>query len=83
MHIGGAETNTLQIDFPPRLLSAKAAVGLFEVNGRLASRLFEGRISSPVLRLHIHHANLRPGIYVVQVSATGNTLAVTEYPIVR
>jgi arabinoxylan arabinofuranohydrolase len=67
----------IKLDFSQPVVQEKVSVGLFDLNGRLAAILFNGKVSSPHLALPINRTEIRPGTYLISISLNG-TIALTK-----
>jgi arabinoxylan arabinofuranohydrolase len=67
----GGKTQALRLDFSQQVLQGNVNVCLFDIQGRLAATLFNGRLSSTHLTLPLGRGGIGPGAYLIRVSLNG------------
>jgi glucosylceramidase len=65
---GAGQAKTLRLEFSNGVAQGNLIVSLFDLNGRLVTTLFKGRLSSSHLTLPIDRAEIGPGVYMIKVS---------------
>jgi arabinoxylan arabinofuranohydrolase len=70
----GGKAQSLQLNFSPSVLPGNLNVCLFDLSGRLAATLYNGRLPSSHLTLPLNRAEIRTGAYVVRISFDNKTI---------
>lgn len=65
---------TLQIQCSKNMMTGKMELQLFDLNGRMVSKLFSGRISTTELTFPINVSEICQGAYLVKLSFNGSSL---------
>jgi hypothetical protein len=69
---------SLYLDFDASVPQGDVRVCLFDLQGRLATVLFAGRLSSSQLVLPVNRAEIRNGIYVIKASLNDKVILMRD-----